>query len=429
MRNRRWLYIAAAVAATALIALVMVQTGPFAQEGAPPPPGPDGGMGPGGPGMPGDPMMGGPPGGGAAGGGMEWKTYDPPEELTITYQEFLSLTGESRADIPNPFITKDDGTPAKHTKNEWHQLQRLYASQGDALAGPVEGRVGKSLLGWFEPWAATKISQGKALLDCYQAGQNIWTFEVGAPVSAGMTFDVTTGSVTDVNNIIIPVVMRVKPSASKNYPALVYRKLKKFDSIGHGRDTGSAIVTSSAPFRIFTQQGGMWRPNILNLEPEMGPLWMALWSAGQIRLTLFDPTGKEIATAMQTAGHDGSILQKVVYPDIIYHQPRHKLLIPPEGLKFGGGKWHVAGTRGWVFAFSFNMTAAQARSIHRAKAEYVGVENVDEMLRGRMSSATMPAPPTSGAASPTAGGAGEPGMPGGEAMPGAPPGAPGMPPP
>ena len=71
------------------------------------------------------PFHAGMPGGGgaAAGGTFEWKTYPAPEELTMDYASFLAQTGQPRVDIPQAFLVSEDGKPAKHTKNEWHQLQ------------------------------------------------------------------------------------------------------------------------------------------------------------------------------------------------------------------------------------------------------------------------------------------------------------------
>jgi hypothetical protein len=442
MPKRRVLIIVLAVLVVAMVSIVLLQTGPFAQEGGAPPGGPPPGPGgpPGGPGGPGgEPGMPGAPGGGApAGGTFEWKTYPPPPELTITYDQWLMQTGNKRAAIPQAFLIDETATPpvtAKHTPNEWFQLQRVYAARG-AEEGPVEGRVGKAVMRWFEPWAAVKVTQATALVSAYEAGLRSFSFEVGFPVSAGMTFDPSTASVTQVNNIIIPVIMRVRPSAQKSYGELVYRKLKKFDCYGHGRDTGSDVVNTSAPFSIVTYKGGYWQPRVLNLEPEMGPIWDNLWSGNQVRLTLLDRQNKTIATAQQPAGHNGSILGKMLYPDKIYYSPRYKLVLPPEGRKFGGGKWHIAGTKGQVYAFSFSMPVADARRINSAKVEYVGTPNALDLARGRLSTATMPAPPSAGASAGGGGAAGGapggpegPGGPGGPGPGGMPPGGPGGPPP
>ena len=382
--------------------------------------------------------------GGAAGGTFVWKTYPPPAELTVTYDQWLAQTGNKRAALPAPFLIDDQTKqPAKLTPNEWFQLQRIYGERGAEVKGPVPGRVGTAMMKWFDPWAATKVTEAKALIAAYTAGLKSFTFEVGFPVSAGMTFDPSTASVTQVNNIIIPVIMRVRPSAQKRYGELVYQKLKRFDCWGHGRDTGSSVVNSSAAFSIVTARGGFWQPRVLRLEPEMGAIWGALWSANQIKLTLYDRQNKEIASATQSAGHGAGILGDILYPNKIYYSPRYKMLIPPEGRKFGGGKWQISGTKGWVYAFSFSMPAGDARRIDHARVQYVGVKNPMDLARGHLASATMPAPPSAGGSSGGAaagagapGEAGGPGAPGGPgAMPGAPPGmappggpAPGAPP-
>lgn len=391
-------------------------------------------------GMPGG-MPGGAPGGG--GGGMTWKTYDAPAELTMTYEQFLSQTGEKRANIPGPFLTKA-GAPAKYTKNEWYQLGRLYATaEADEGKGPVEGQMGKMLLGIYEPWAQVTHHQLKTVGKAYLRGLNIWTFEVGAPANIHGDMQWETATLRRVD-IEVPVVMRVKASAQRSYPESVYQMLKPFDCLGMGDTAGGRVSVTSRPFHIVTQKGGYWRPRVLNLQPETIAAWEALWAINQVKLTLLDRKGKEIVSSTIPAGHSGGILAKIVNPDVIYHTPRYRLLLPPEGNKFMGGKWHVDGTRGWLYSFRFSLPVEQARLIHSAKAEYIGQkEAIERALSGNIQGATAVLGGGAGAApagAPGPGGPpgapgmpGAPGGPGGPGMPGGPgpggPGGPGMPPP
>lgn len=454
MHNRRVQIIILAVSVVAIAAIVLLQTVPWAQGGPPPggpggpaPGGPPGGPGappggaPGGPGGPGGPPpgMGGPggpggmpggmpgaPGGAPAGGTFQWKTYPAPPELSVTYDQWLAQTGTKRAALPQAFLI-DDTTklPAKHTPNEWFQLQRIYGARGTEAKGPVEGRVGKRLMAMLEPWPAAAVCQAKALIEAYKAGLHSFTFEIGAPTGGKIDWELTTAAVTKVNQIQIPVVMHVRPSAQKSYGELVYRKLKAFDCWGLGEQHGNEIVNTSAPFSIITYKGGFWQPRVLRLEPEMGAIWGALWSANQVKLTLYDRQHKEIISATQSAGHSGGILGDMLYPNKIYYSPRYKLLLPPEGYKFGGGKWHVDGTKGWLYVFSFDLPAADAKRIDSAKAEYIGVKDPMSLAQGPLGAARS-AGATAGATAPGgAGGPGMPGMPGGPGAPGAPPGGPG----
>lgn len=437
MRNRRLFFIAAIAAVLALALVIIIQAVPFAQGPGGPPGGPGGPGGPaGGPagppgGMPGGPEMGGMPGGpggapAGGGGGMVWKVHEAPPELTMTYDEFLAKTGLPRANIPGPFLRKSDGTPEKFTKNEWYQFQRLYATAGGAAEeGPVEGRVGKGLIKHYEPWAAATHHQLKRIAEAYVKGLDLWTFEVGAPTFGSGDMDFITGVVRRITGVTIPVVMRVKASAQRSYPETVYRMMKPFDCYGADRSNGGDRPQySTVPFQIITQKGGVYHPRVVRLEPVTLAAWEALWSQNQIKLTLLDPKGHEIISAQQSARQHGGVLAQIVNPDVIYRSPRYGLRAPNIKRQFNGRPWNVEGTRGWLYGFSFDLTAEQARALHSAKVEFLGMkEAVERALAGNLAAAAGAAQ-----AGPSAGGPGEPGMPGGM-PPGGPGGpGPGMPP-
>ncbi|MCE5240893.1 hypothetical protein LLH23_20715 [bacterium] len=379
MRNRRVQFIVLLVAAMAIVSLVVLQAVPFAQEGAPPggPGGPPGG--PGGPGAPpggppggpeGGPGMPGAPGAGGGGGGtFEWKTYPAPEELTMTYADFLAQTGQPRADIPQPFLVKQDGTPEKLTKNEWYQLHRLYVKAEDVTAeklGP--GRIGAGMDRYMGRVDAYMYHSAVAFVQAYLDGQDSFRFEIGYPklnMNLSATGDANAVPVT------VPVVMRVKPSAQSYYGEKVWRRLKKFDCLGEARATGNSITNSSAPFRIFTRKGGFYHPRTVNLPEGAAEIWSMLWSTSMVACVLKDRAGKIITGDVRPANLNGDILAKMIYPDTIFFSPRYKLRIWPEGVGLNGRPWKVSGTKGWVYEFSFNLDRGEIRRIHTAEARFI----------------------------------------------------------
>jgi len=386
MRNRRVQYIVLLVAAIAVGAIVAMQTAPLAQEaGAPPggpgsPPGAPPGGGPGGPpmgepGMAGGPGMGGPGMGmpGAAGGGtFEWKTYEPPAELTMTYAEFLAQTGLPRADIPQPLLVKEDGTPAKYTKNAWHQLQRLYQTTGVAVREEElkPGRFGKGMDAKLSRMEAYYWHAMMAVAEAYAEGvRGNFRFEIGYPQMSTPNPGLTLSSVS----VRVPVVMRVKPAAQSKYPERVFRRLKKFDCLGEARSSAGSLSNTSAPFYVMTQKGGYYQPQIVHLPQEANLLWTGLWGATMIAVALKDRAGQIIEVQMQPAGFGPDILAKMIYPDTIFFNPRYKLLVWPEGAGLSGKPWKVSGTKGWAYEFTFNLNRSQLRRLHSAEAKLIPV--------------------------------------------------------
>jgi hypothetical protein len=307
---------------------------------------------------------------GGGGGAMTWQVYEAPEELTMTYDEFIAKTGEARAAIPAPFLRKTDGAPEKFTRNEWSQFQRLYGGAGKAVDEAAPGRIGKGLVKAGEDADAYHYHALKAMAQAYLHGLNNFTFEVGYPQIDFGTFGIIGGSGGNVT-VRVPVVMRVKQGAASSYPEYVYRTLRKFDCLGMAIPQGNGVGNTSEPFYVHTQKGGMWQPHAVNLPAQSGALWSAAWASHAVGLALYDPNGQIIDLSLQPAGQSGGILAKMLNPDVIYFSPRYKLLLWPEGRTQSGARWNVSGTRGWAYEFSFSMTRDQARRIHRAKAKLV----------------------------------------------------------
>lgn len=469
MRVRRVLLTVTIMLTVATAMVVLLQSVPFAQEPAGGPPGPGGPPGGGAPGPGGPPGMeaGGPPGmggmpgapgggGAAAGGGLAWSETKPPDELARTYQEHIARAGPYAADIPPQYIYNQDGTPKRNTPNEWFQLQRVYrrtaadTGKGKSLE---PGRIGGGILKSLSREDAYLYHFREALANAFIDGLNSFTFEIGYP-QFERSIDILT-STDSSGTVRLPVVMRVRPSASAHYPVNVYNRLKKFDSLGYARANGGSISNTSEPFRIITRKGGYWHPNIANVPPGTGIAWTGLWLDMQVAVALLDRNGNVIDASTQPARLGGDVLAKMVNPDKIYFNPRYKLVLWPEGRRLDGRCWNVAGTKGWAYEFTFSgLSRDQISRIHSAEAILISPilldtafdamaranewDEVESELQNLDRTRVMQSGPMGGIRAPAAAGPGAPGAaegaPIGPGMPpgggpGMPPGGPGMPPP
>ncbi|MGD9498332.1 MAG: hypothetical protein AB7Y46_18715 [Armatimonadota bacterium] len=393
MRDRRQGRTVLIVLAVIGIAAMFVFLGQlFAQEEgmAPEPPGMEPGapgmapeapgMAPGMEGMPPD-MMGAPGvgmgmgAGGGGGGALQWTHQPMDEALCKSYDEFLAETGEPRAAIPDVFLFDEEtGEPRKYTETQWRQLQRIYAGRRAVEEGvPTAGKPGYGLATRITREIAVKEKELEAVRHLYNVGLESFTFEIGYPqvehsaIQPGMT----------TVPIQIGVIMKVKPGIAQRYPSLVYRKLKPFDNYGRDRQL----------FRIVDYEGGIWNPKEVWLWNGAVNEWNSLWSSNQVRLTLYDVSGREIVEGAQSAGHTGGICAQLVHPDTLNYAPMHETIIPPRDHSFEGGHLNLDYKKGWYYSFSFNIPLAQLSALDRAEAVLIGAGGV-EGSRG----ATQPLP-------------------------------------
>ncbi len=378
MRHRRWIIIASAFVLVIVAGVFLLQNGPLAQPPPPPPEGPGGEMGPGPPppGMePGMPMgPGGPsaPGAGAE-GGLEWTTEEAPEETTMSYDDFIAKTGQP-ATIPDAFTVDEEGEPAMYTFNSWMQLQRVYTGRVTAAVEEVEpGRVGSRLVREAEQMAAYKLGVDKELTSLYIEGLNGFSFKVSYPLMGGMTTNPEGNQVTDIGPINVLVVMQVRPRFQRTYGQKVYDRLKKYDCLGRGTMSGNSLQVSSSPFTIHTFKAGFFRPRKLNLSPEAAGKWATHWALNSVILMIRDREGKVIywppaLPAGVPAGQGPDILGAILNPPEFYYSPKWRLLIPPEDLKWQGGRINFNGIKGWTYPFSFSLPAHIAKQMHSASA-------------------------------------------------------------
>lgn len=403
MRRRRWIIIASAFIVVSAAGFLLLQNAPLAQPPPPPPGGPE--MGPDMMGPPGPGGMGGPSA--AAEGGLEWADReDPPEELAMTYDDFIAQTG-LEPNIPERFTVDAEGEPIAETYNSWMQLQRVYVGGKEVRLEEIEpGRVGAQLTREAREWAAYDYHVGYEFGKLYSEGLDGFTFKVGYPVMTGINVGGLEVSKIGPGSVSVLVVMQVRPSLQRTYGQKVYDRMKKYDCLGYGSAAGGSLAVTSMPFSIHTFKGGYWRPRKLNLPPVAAPIWGVLWSQNIVRLSVKNRNGDVIHTEEQSAGQGPDILSRILNPPELYYNPKWRLLIPPDDLKFQGGRFNLNGTKGWAYLFTFSLPPAEAIQMHSASAELIGLEEqvIEEMAQGEMPTAAP------------AGGAGMPGGPEGEMM-------------
>lgn len=317
-------------------------------------------------------MMGMPGAPAAAPGGLQWTEIPMPEELRMSYDQFLAQTGLQRAFIPDFFLFDADDQPREYTEDQWMQLHRIYAVRDDVdpavVAAPTAGRPGFGLATRITRELAVKEGELEDIRFVYEKGLDSFSFRIGYPqVEHG---DIRPG-ITSVP-VRIGVIKQVKPGVDQRYPTLVYRKMRKYDHYNRDREL----------FHIVDYEGGMWNPKKIWLFQGAVSEWHSLWGQNMIQLTLFDTAGNVLATGVQGAGHDGGILAKIVHPDTLNYAPAHETIIPPQDHAFRGGALNLPYTKGWYYSFSFNIPLNTLATLDRAEAVLIGAGGV-EGSRGR----------------------------------------------
>ncbi|MFW6155736.1 MAG: hypothetical protein ACOC7J_00340 [Armatimonadota bacterium] len=378
MRERRQgrtilIVIALIVAVATLVFLGQI----FAQDdleedpGAGPPPGMEGmedemdmGMGMGGPGM----------GMRPDGAPLAWTEQEMPEELTMTYDEFLARTGQQRALIPDNFLTDDEGNPRRNTRAQWMQLQRIYATREAIAEVGVAGKPGYGLATRIQREIAVKEGEIADVRYLYEKGLNNFSFEIGYPQVEHSA--ITPGARTV--PISVGVIMKVQSGVAQRYPSLVYRKLKKYDFYGEDRQR----------FRIVDYEGGIWNPKEIYLYNGAVSEWNGLWGQNSITLTLYDVAGDRIVSGTQPAGHTGGICARLVHPHELNYAPMHETIIAPRDKAFEGGNLNLSGKKGWYYNFSFTVPLSELAGLDRAEAVLIGAGGIE----GSMGQTQAPPP-------------------------------------
>ncbi|MEN6545257.1 MAG: hypothetical protein ABFE07_04380, partial [Armatimonadia bacterium] len=312
MRFKRLLPYAIAIVVVGFACSVVTVTKPFAQgepSAAPPTDAASGAPPEAASGSPsGEPGAG--PAQGAAGGGgagYSWSEATMPEELLMTYGEFLTQEAQAPVPLPEFYLLEDDGTPKKYTRNQWYGLSRIYADQPVKPDVKLVGTPGNSLWNQVYLEAAVKHNEVNSIWSCWQdATTNFW-FEVGYPRIGPqlLQYDWTRKAIRNPDGtirwgrweatlpdrftIVVPVVMHVKDRCQQTFGTRFYNRMKPFDNMGDGR----------SPFKFMTYSGGYYRPNTFYLADEAIQVWAGLWSDLRVQLRLFDPTNTEGVRAAQ----------------------------------------------------------------------------------------------------------------------------------
>ncbi|MFP3905349.1 MAG: hypothetical protein ACLFWB_13980 [Armatimonadota bacterium] len=328
------------------------------------------------PGMePGMGMGGGRDGGGAA--GLQWTEEEPPEELTMTYDEYISRTGNVPT-VPDDLTQDEDGNPKQETFNTWSQLQRVYG-EARAVEEVPAGRVGGPIEKQMRGEIAYGMKLFRELARLYEMSKNGFSCKVGHPISVYGT------NLPEEIPTQVPVILQVKPWFQKSFGTKCYNALKKYDR-PETRMGGEGPQINAMP--IVTYQHGYWRPIHLQLGVYTAPIavsfWNDLWSRNRIRLTIFNKLGEEIYSEEQPANQGASILYSIANPPELRYQPRYRMLLPTDDLAFNGGRLNLNGTKGWMVMFDISsMPRHVSRQMDTAKAEFIIQDDVEAQVQER----------------------------------------------
>jgi len=382
MTNRRGQIVAAISAVIVLLAVVLMVGQLRAQPpgGTPPPDmaGAAGGtappmdMGSMGPGMMGPDMgMGmGMPGMGAGGGQpLEWSESEMPEELTMTYDQFVSETGVKRAGIPSVYLKDDEGKDIKRTRNSWWQLHRIYAAELAVAAERLKGTPGGSLEAEVLKEYAAKDNEVAMIQRVYKSCQDLFSFEMSAPVPNGGDGAHRNGSFG------CAVVVRVKQSNVRRLLKTIEQEFSRFSHYGMRPGQGRRA------YKLVTYDRGVWRPKFYWLSDEALNEWDRLWRSHQLRVRAYGTDGEVVAEATMNLGHSGATPGELLYPPDIktgmLAQEQWLLDVQRLGARrgFDGGpgiNWKDP--RGWIYAWSVSGATADLSRVDAAEAAFVVAE-------------------------------------------------------
>ncbi len=382
---------AAVVACAALVALFV--TANVAQ--APPMTPPLGGM----PGAPGDMsgMPGGMPGampgmdmgmvgGGGGGSTISQQEIAAPEHLLMTYDEFLAKEGVPRVPIPKAYLLDDEGKPKSLTRNEWHQLSRIY-QEGRVEAKGDRGRIGADMADQVRAEVDHIEKENAAIRELYEwAVNHCFSAKVSQPV-----LEAVQGSSADTATVRLHVVIQ----STKDFPTRAAQRLKPLsvpgmpwrDTANPGPRIGSAA--GRARMDIVTREGGFTRPVKLYLDTEAIGLWNELWGATDLRISLLDTAGKSIAEQTQAAPFDGGICQQMLFPKDCWPTRQVHAMpdISPWGTKLkllNGASADLFDLKGWLIGgtggLTFSMPVGTLATLDGVQVDLLPAEGLKEVL-------------------------------------------------
>ncbi len=324
-------------------------------------------------------------GGGGGGGQLAHSETEPPEHLRLTYSEFLVKEGAARIDLPDVYLTRDDGEPKQYTASQWTQLGRIYR-EGGAVAEVKRGTPGGGLADRLQAEVEHIAREHLAVEELYEyATTNCFSATVGLPQLGVVTHEAEGADVR----------MNVVIHSTKTFPDKAARRLKPLSKEGspwrEGGTPGGLMGATAGRGRldIVTKGGGYTQPVKLYLDEDAIQTWNDLWSDTEIRVSLLDNTGGVLAETTASVGLDGSVCEQMVFPvEAFDHTSVHQMPdVSPYGTDlplFSGGSKSLYEIKGWLIGgaggMSFSLQAGPMAALSGAQVELLPAGGLAEVL-------------------------------------------------
>ena len=340
-------------------------------------------------GMPGGDMGGMPGamgGGGGGGGAIAVQEVAAPEHLLMTYDEFAAKEGVPRVPIPKAYMLDDAGEPKQLTRNEWHQLNRIY-QEGRIEAKVEKGRIGGDMADQVRAEVDHIERENAEIRALYEwAVNHCFSAKISQPV-----LQTVRGSSPDTATVRLHVVLQ----STKDFPSRAAKRLLPFSRPGMPwRDTanpGPRIGSAAGRARmdIVTREGGYARPVKLYLDTEAIGLWNELWGGTDLRITLLDTAGKTVTEQTQAAPFDGGICQQMLFPTQCWptRQVHEMPDISPWGTKLkmlSGASADLFDLKGWLIGgtggLTFSMPVGTLATLDGVQVDLLPAEGLKEVM-------------------------------------------------
>ncbi|MCD6352311.1 MAG: hypothetical protein J7M26_09355, partial [Armatimonadetes bacterium] len=312
-------------------------------------------------------LDGGAGGGGGGGAGLQWSETPMPEELTMTYDDFVRETGVKRASIPQVYLKDDEGNEIKRTRNEWWELHRIYAAALEVSA--VQGSPGGKIEAAIRREYAAKENEVEMIRRVYESCRDLFSFEMSAPVPAGGDSAHASGSFRCL------IAMRVK---TKNLRRLLKTMEREFAPYSH---YGYVPGQGRQAFRFVTYEHGVWKPKYFWLSNEALDEWDRLWGANTLRVRAYGTDGTVLAESTLNLGHSGTTPFDLLYPPdlkptVLANEP-WVFDLDFAGLRkgFDGGRginWN--NSLGWLYLWTVSGPTEQLSRVDAAEVAFIEAE-------------------------------------------------------
>jgi hypothetical protein len=290
-----------------------------------------------------------------------------PEELSITYDEFLAQTGEKRAEIPSEYLKDEQGKPKKRTKNAWWQLHRIYSVESKVAEVAAKGMPGAALEKAMAREIAAKENELAMVRRVYKLCLPLFSFEMSAPHPKEVGL-----SAPDQGGFVALVVMRLREAALRRLLKTIETEFSRYSHFGLFPGVGRRA------YRLVTWEHGVWQPKFFWLSNEALDEWERLWSQNALRVRAYGTDGNILADTQVSLGHRGVTPSDLLYPpDFIPEVRREKWALDLPGVRrgFDGGpgiNWD--NMRGWMFVWNVSGPLTTVAQVDMAEAAFVGAD-------------------------------------------------------